>query len=106
MQAFKLERHAYAPEMNKVIFVSGGTISAPGITSIKEAKDKLFKPVNPGKVACVQVSHSNPLHRSCDKFYQGRIHSLQHLKRFIDQLRTKHNLPDASIDVKSIKLVG
>ena len=42
------ERHTYAPEMNKIHFLKGGEILVSGITSLKEVREKLFKPRKKG----------------------------------------------------------
>ena len=38
---FSIERHAYAPELNKIHFNNGGALKAPSIKSIKEARKKI-----------------------------------------------------------------
>ncbi|NRA42569.1 MAG: hypothetical protein HRU21_09735 [Pseudomonadales bacterium] len=44
---FSIERHAYAPELNKIHFNNGGALKAPSIKSIKEARKKIFpKPMS------------------------------------------------------------
>lgn len=40
---FKLERHLYAPELNKIRFASGASLAANGATTIKQAREMLFK---------------------------------------------------------------
>lgn len=49
---FYLETHTYAPELNTVHFVKGGSIRAAGVTTIRQARNTLFKPVKP----CLIVS--------------------------------------------------
>jgi len=43
-----LEVHRYAPELNKLHLRNRQTLSAPGITTIKEAKARLFGRWQPG----------------------------------------------------------
>jgi hypothetical protein len=61
-----LERHAYAPELNKAHIVRKGAIVAslpvPGATSIREARKALFQPRKPGRWACVHSERSAPWH--------------------------------------------
>ena len=48
------ERHAYAPELNKAHIVNDNRVicalPAPGCTTIREARAKLFAPAAPAKV--------------------------------------------------------
>ena len=50
-----IERHLYAPELNKIIFLNGASIKAPSITSIKEARAKILKKPKTG-LMCVAES--------------------------------------------------
>ena len=106
MSIFAIERHAYSPEQNKLHFFRGGRLAAPGITSIREAREKLLSPVKPGKLARVEVTHTNPEHKICDTQYYGRIRSMIELIEFKKTLRTRHNLPDAKISITQLKLIG
>lgn len=102
---FSLEVHRYAPELNRVHFARGGSMLAPGCTTIREARERFFKPVQPGRVARVQVSHTDPEHQRCDRLYQGRIHSFDEFKRTMHQLKLRHNLRDAVFDIR-VQTVG
>ena len=43
MKKFILERHAYAPEINRIIFANGATMATPYCTTLSEVKQKYFK---------------------------------------------------------------
>ena len=69
MKKFILERHAYAPELNQLIFDNGATMPAPKITSIKEARKELFSPAKNGKLAL--INYKNKDNPSLNRTYSG-----------------------------------
>ncbi len=42
-KAYKLERHLYTPELNKLHFINGSTVNTPHITCIEKAIDYVLK---------------------------------------------------------------
>ncbi len=56
MKNILIEQHAYAPELNKIHFKKGGFISAPNISSIKEARKKSL--IKMPKKGLFVVAHS------------------------------------------------
>ena len=45
MKIAYLEKHTYAPELNRLVLENGVSFKAPQCKTIKEARSKLFKPV-------------------------------------------------------------
>ena len=68
-----LEVHRYAPELNKLHLRNRQTLSAPGITTIKEAKARLFGRWQPGHEVTITVSH--PDYVNLSRLYRGRLAS-------------------------------
>lgn len=53
-----LERHRYAPELNAAyVGPNQVRIAAPGCTTIKEVREKLFSPVKQGRYAKIKVTY-------------------------------------------------
>jgi len=114
-----VETHKYAPELNRVHFVNKNnliiaTLPAPGITSIAQARRKLFPSVVPSKVAIVTASYDKPEYQWLDSSRSGRFQNYAQLKSFVKMFAESKKggplldgsyLPDAKIKVK-IKLVG
>ena len=72
-----LEVHRYAPELNKLHLRNRQTLPAPGITTIKEAKARLFGRWQPGHQVTITVSH--PDYVNLSRLYRGRLASLSDL---------------------------
>lgn len=113
-----IETHAFAPELNKILFVKHGeTVAvkkAPGVTSIKEARAVYFQKATPGRVATVSSAHDNPNHKWLNRQAQGRISSYAELLKFVTSFRDRHAggelldgtlLPHPKISVKT-KMIG
>ncbi|MFM5181218.1 hypothetical protein ACEUAY_16815 [Aeromonas veronii] len=66
-----LEVHRYAPELNKLHPRNRQTLPAPGITTIKEAKARLFSRWQPGHQVTITVSH--PDYVNLSQLYWGRL---------------------------------
>lgn len=59
-----LERHSYAPELNRAHIIRRGhiaaTIAAPGCQSIREARARLFAPAIPGRIVAASYTRAAP----------------------------------------------
>ncbi|URC22799.1 hypothetical protein KASHIRA_02250 [Serratia phage vB_SmaM-Kashira] len=113
-----IEIHAYAPELNKILFVKHGETvakkAAPGIESIRAARAVYFQPITPGRVATVSSSHGDPKYAGLNRSARGRISSYTELLNFVDRFRQRHAggelldgsiLPHPKISVKT-KMIG
>lgn len=113
-----IETHAYAPELNSILFVKHGKViakkSAPGVKSIREARDVYFQAITPGRVAVVSSSHSEPKYQWLNRTVRGRISSFGELLRFVGNFRQRQGggelldgtiLPHPEISVKT-KMIG
>ena len=93
-----LEVHRYAPELNKLHLRNRQPLSAPGITTIKEAKARLFGRWQPGHQVTITVSH--PDYVNLSRLYRGRLASLTELPEHLNRLRQRHNVPGTRIDIR------
>ncbi|MGX5836005.1 hypothetical protein ACWIJ6_17950 [Aeromonas piscicola] len=93
-----LEAHRYAPELNKLHLHNRQTLPAPGITTIKEAKARLFGRWQPEHQVTITVSH--PDYISLSRLYRGRLESLAELPEHLARLRQRHNVPGTIIDIQ------
>lgn len=101
-----LERHAYAPELNKAYIGPTHTmIPAPGCTSIAHVRERLFSPLKyRGRFVTLQ-SINTPERASYNRTRQGFCNDLQSLAGAIRVFRGYHNLPDCKHIVKT-ELIG
>lgn len=93
-----LEVHRYAPELNKLHLRNRQTLPAPGITTIKEAKARLFSLWQPGHQVTITVHHPDYINLS--RLYRGRLASLTELSEHLTRLRQRHNAPGTIIDIQ------
>ncbi|WP_429220521.1 hypothetical protein [Aeromonas veronii] len=93
-----LEVHRYAPELNTLHLRNRQTLPAPGITTIKEAKARLFSCCQPGHQVTITVSH--PDYVNLSRLYRGRLASLTELPEHLTRLRQRHNVPGTIIDIQ------
>ncbi|MDY7783957.1 hypothetical protein UW989_09195 [Aeromonas caviae] len=91
----RLEVHRYAPELNKLHLRNRQTLPAPGITTIKEAKARLFRRWLPGHQVTITVSH--PDYVNLSRLYRGRLVNLSELPEHLTRLRQRHNMPGTII---------
>lgn len=86
MPQFALERHAYAPELNKVhLLRTGKTMPAPGCRSIEQARQELFPEPEPRIVAKIEVRYPGEL-SWLNRTFCGRVADRsQALKFYRDQ---------------------
>lgn len=97
-----LEAHKYAPELNTVTLLKSGVkIKLPQVTTIKEARQKLFKKQVPIKYAKLVVMVNGAYLRT----YEGTFSTYQAVKKFKQSLFERHNLPTTEIKVKTY-LIG
>ena len=64
-----LEVHRYAPELNRLHLRNRQALPAPGITTIKEAKARLFGRWQSGHQVTITVSH--PDYVNLSRLYRG-----------------------------------
>ena len=93
-----LEVHRYAPELNKLHLRNRQTLPVPGITTIKEAKARLFGRWQSGHQVTITVSHPDYINLS--RLYRGRLESLAELPEHLTRLRQRHNVPGTHIDIQ------
>ena len=93
-----LEVHRYAPELNTLHLRNRQMLPAPGITTIKEAKTRLFGRWQPGHQVTITVSH--PDYVNLSRLYRGRLASLSELPVHLARLRQRHNVPGTRIDIE------
>lgn len=93
-----LEVHRYAPELNKLHLRNRQTLPAPGITTIKQAKARLFGRWQPGYQVTITVSH--PDYITLSRRYRGRLASLTDLPKHLARLRQRHNVPGTRINIE------
>lgn len=103
MQNVIIEKHTYSPELNKLHFKNGSSISIKGLSTIKEVRNKLFNQAKKGKYANISFKHSDKL-KDYDKTYAGYIASYRELISFINKMKNKHNL-HTTIQIK-LKYIG
>lgn len=92
-----LEVHRYAPELNKVHLRNRQTLSVPGITTIKDAKARLFGRWQPSHQVTITVSH--PDYINLGRLYRGRLTHLAELPEHLARLRQRHNVPGTTIHI-------
>ncbi|MFB2713825.1 hypothetical protein ACE1BU_23725 [Aeromonas veronii] len=93
-----LEVHRYAPELNTLHLRNRQTLPAPGITTIREAKARLFSRWQPGHQVTITVSH--PDYVNLSRLYRERLVTLADLPAHLNKLRQHHNVPGTRIDIK------
>ncbi|WES92787.1 hypothetical protein PY368_20320 [Aeromonas hydrophila] len=90
-----LEVHRYAPELNTLHLRNRQTLPAPGITTIKEAKARLFSCWQPGHQVTITVPP--PDYVNLSRLYRGRLTSLTDLPEHLARLRQRRNVPGTII---------
>jgi hypothetical protein len=76
MKKFILERHAFAPELNRIHFENGASMKTPCCTSIKEVKNKYFKPYKIKLYCLIESTYSDSEYQSLNKVVaSGRTES-------------------------------
>ena len=93
-----LEVHRYAPALNTLHLRHRQTLPAPGITTIKEAKARLFGRWLPRHQVTITVSH--PDYVNLSRLYRGRLANLTDLPAYLTRLRQRHNVPGTIIDIQ------
>ena len=104
MRKFTLERHAYAPELNKIIFDNGPTMAAPYMTEISDVKRRYFAPMKPGRYC--SIDYINAQYPSLNRNYCGYTeNNYSGIKLMRGVLKRRHNMPGGEIKI-SIKYIG
>ncbi|WP_429093736.1 hypothetical protein [Aeromonas veronii] len=93
-----LEVHRYALELNKLHLRNRQTLPAPGITTIRQAKTRLFCRWQPGHQVTITVHHPDYVYLS--RLYRGRLTSLAEPPEHLSRLRQRHNEPGTCINIQ------
>lgn len=93
-----LEVHRYPPELNKLHLRNRQTLPAPGITTIKEAKARLFGRWLPRHQVTITVSH--PDYVNLSRLYRGRLANLTEIPEHLTRIRQRHNVPGTRINIQ------
>jgi len=103
-----LERHKYAPELN-VAYVgpTRAKVKAPGCTSIRQVREKLFSPLQSTGRHVVVASVYPESHAWLDRKVSGMCNDLGKLAQVLKDLRSKL-APGlgAVVKVSSSRLIG
>lgn len=101
-----LERHTYAPELNKAyIGPSRVMMPAPGCASIADVRRKLFAPLkNKGRFVILRAQNVRE-HKNLDRERAGFCNDLHSLAEALRVFRQYHNLPGCRHIVKT-QLIG
>ena len=80
MPNLALERHAFAPELNRAFIIHKGRVVAvrpvPGAKSIREARAALWPRIpEPVRVAVYVSRYADPARKWLERTYQGRVAS-------------------------------
>lgn len=102
MKILKLERHAYAPELNCIHLVNGATIKAPHITSVREFREKIF-PRYVRYKRVIEVSVTNDTYEYLNRVYKVAYRTLKDFMRDFKRLPNKHNVNGTTIKVTSVE---
>ena len=101
-----LERHAYAPELNKAyIGKSGACVPAPGCRTISDVRKRLFAPLKYKGRFVILSSENTPDKASYNRKVSGFCNDLQSLQGAIQVFKNRHNLPGCKHIVKT-RLIG
>lgn len=102
-----LERHRYAPELNKAyVGPNRVMVPAPGCTSIKEVREKIFAPLKrTGRYVRIHTRYPEP-YDWLNRTRQGFCEDLDTLKRVLSQVKSGLAMQhDPYIKVK-VEIVG
>lgn len=101
-----LERHAYAPELNRAyIGPNGACVPAPGCASIRQVRQKLFAPLKyRGRFVTLRAVNK-PECATYDRTRAGFCNDLHSLAGALRVFRQYHNLPGC-IHVVTTRLIG
>lgn len=101
-----LERHAYAPELNKAyVGPSRVMMPAPGCTSIADVRRKLFAPLQYKGRHVVLRAENAPGRETYNRTRSGFCNDLHSLAGALRVFRQYHNLPGCRHIVKT-QLIG
>ena len=100
MRSFKLERHRYAPELNKVHFPNGATLPAANLETIKEVKEFYFKkPASIEKHVIITVTCPEFGERLVARGFMPRA-GYRFIRQIIESDKAKR-LPGAKYSIRS-----
>lgn len=101
-----LERHTYAPELNKAyIGPSRVMIPAPGCATIAAVRKALFAPLKYTGRHVVLRAANVPEYASCDSARSGFCNDLRSLSGALRVFKARHNLPGCRHIIKT-RLIG
>lgn len=91
MKIKKIERHTYAPELNRIHFENGASIAAPKICSTEQARKELFKQATQYRTF-FEVKVTYPKGFECvNKTYTG-CYPKKLMIKLLRGLRDKHQM--------------
>lgn len=82
--------HRYAPELNRALLAGGGALPIPGITTIREARARLFPKPAPGIWAEVTTHYDEARFKGLERRHTGRVASRTEALRFARDLKAKN----------------
>lgn len=89
MPQIALERHAFAPELNKIhLLRTGATLPAPGCRSIQQARTEVFPEPEPRIVARIEVRYPPEL-AWLNRTFCGRVSSRAEALHFLRNERKR-----------------
>lgn len=85
-----LERHAYAPELNKLHLENGVVLPCPNANTIREARQKLFKPKSNCLLCVVTSTYTDKKFKHLDRVVaSGRVKSRLQAYKFAKKYKQK-----------------
>lgn len=83
----KLERHAYAPELNRLHLTNGLTVPVPGCTTIAQARKAAWPRPSPGIVATITFTREGRTVQTYGGYILARASALLFAR---DLAKTRH----------------
>lgn len=101
-----LERHRFAPELNKAyVGPSRVCVPAPGCTTIRAVREKLFAPLKyRGRFVTLRAENT-PGNRGCNETRTGFCNNIRSLSGALVLFRNRHNLPGC-VHTVNTRLIG
>jgi hypothetical protein len=107
--SWRLERHLYAPELNKVHLTrkdgSHHTFDAPGIRSLADFREKYRKPLKPTICATLKCTYHSPEQSWLNSNLAGTVVHRRDVLRVLKNMQNYHNAGPRDIKVRTF-LIG
>ena len=99
---FYLERHQYAPELNKIRFEGlKTTIPCPGCTTTRAARAYAFSQHKPKRFASIGTRYHHPNYQWLNRTFTGVVESYSEIARWLHKLRAEMIPSPRKIEVKT-----